>query len=298
MKTTLSRSGAKRRHIAVTYVALVICAIAAIFPIVFMIVSSLKTDKQIFADLGTWRMFLPVGEISLANYEGVMTRVPVAHFLLNSVIVTVGIVVLGLLVNSMAGFAISRMRWRGKSVILTAILATLMVPFETIAVPLVLWVTKLPLLTVRDGALILKEGMLNSYQVQILPFIANALAIFLFVQHFSTLPKEIDEAARIDGAGWFRIYWSVVAPMSGPTFATVAIITMLPAWNQYLWPLMVVQKEAFRPATVGLQYLFQLDTVWGEVMAYAALVTIPVLIAFVAFQRAFVSSLASAAVKG
>jgi ABC transporter, permease protein len=281
-----------------TYIGLTVAACVAVLPLVFMIFSSLKTDDRIFADLGTIKAFLPVGHLSLDNYSGVFERVPAARFLLNSVVVTAAIVGLGLVVNSMIGFAIARMRWRGRSIILSFVLATLMVPFETIAVPLVFWVAKLPSMQwVVDGFLI-KQGMLNTYQVQILPFIANALAIFLFAQHFGDIPREIDEAARVDGASWWTIYRRIVVPLSGPTFATVAIITMLPAWNSYLWPLMVVQEESMRPVSVGMQYFFQLNPVWGQIMAYGTLITLPVLIIFVVFQRSFVQSLAGTAVKG
>lgn len=292
------RAASRTRARILTYAGLVIASVVAVFPLLFMVFSSFKNDDQIFADLGTIRAFLPVGDLGLENYAGVFERVPAGRFILNSVVVTVAIVVLGLVVNSMIGFAIARMRWRGKSIILSLVLATLMVPFETIAVPLVFWVAKLPSLQwVADGLLV-KQGMLNTYQVQILPFIANALAIFLFAQHFGDIPREIDEAARVDGAGWWTIYRRIVVPLSGPTFATVAIITMLPAWNSYLWPLMVVQAESMRPASVGMQYFFQLNPVWGQIMAYGTLITLPVLIIFVAFQRSFVQSLAGTAVKG
>ena len=292
------RAASRTRARILTYAGLVIASVVAVFPLLFMVFSSFKDDDQIFADLGTIRAFLPVGDLGLENYAGVFERVPAGRFILNSVVVTVAIVVLGLVVNSMIGFAIARMRWRGKSIILSLVLATLMVPFETIAVPLVFWVAKLPSLQwVADGLLV-KQGMLNTYQVQILPFIANALAIFLFAQHFGDIPREIDEAARVDGAGWWTIYRRIVVPLSGPTFATVAIITMLPAWNSYLWPLMVVQAESMRPASVGMQYFFQLNPVWGQIMAYGTLITLPVLIIFVAFQRSFVQSLAGTAVKG
>lgn len=292
------RAASRTRARILTYAGLVIASVVAVFPLLFMVFSSFKNDDQIFADLGTIRAFLPVGDLGLENYAGVFERVPAGRFILNSVVVTVAIVVLGLVVNSMIGFAIARMRWRGKSIILSLVLATLMVPFETIAVPLVFWVAKLPSLQwVADGLLV-KQGMLNTYQVQILPFIANALAIFLFAQHFGDIPREIDEAARVDGAGWWTIYRRIVVPLSGPTFATVAIITMLPAWNSYLWPLMVVQAESMRPASVGMQYFFQLNPVWGQIMAYGTLITLPVIIIFVAFQRSFVQSLAGTAVKG
>ena len=296
--TGRGRAATKRRSRILTYIGLVLAASIAVFPLLFMIFSSLKPDQQIFADLGTIKAFLPIGDLSMDNYVGVFDRVPAAHFLLNSFIVTVGIVLLGLVVNSMIGFAIARMRWKGKGIILSLVLATLMVPFETIAVPLVYWVAKLPSVSwVQDGFLI-KQGMLNTYQVQILPFVANALAIFLFAQHFADIPKEIDEAARVDGAGWWTIYRRIIVPLSGPTFATVAIITMLPAWNSYLWPLMVVQEEQLRPVSVGMQYFFQLNPVWGEIMAYGTLITLPVLVIFVLFQRSFVASLAGTAVKG
>ncbi|MBM6978743.1 MAG: carbohydrate ABC transporter permease [Actinomyces succiniciruminis] len=292
------RAATKRRSKILTYVGLVLAAIVAVFPLLFMIFSSLKPDAQIFSDLGSLRAFLPVGDLSLDNYAGVFNRVPAGRFIANSIIVTVAIVGLGLIVNSMIGFAISRMRWKGKNIVLSLVLATLMVPFETIAVPLVFWVAKLPSIQWAVDGFLFKQGMLNTYQVQILPYIANALAIFLFAQHFGDIPKEIDEAARVDGAGWWTIYRKIIVPLSGPTFATVAIITMLPAWNSYLWPLMVIQQESMRPVSVGMQYFFQLNPVWGQIMAYGTLITLPVLIIFVIFQRSFVQSLAGTAVKG
>ncbi|PFG18477.1 carbohydrate ABC transporter permease [Serinibacter salmoneus] len=295
---TRSERAVRRRRAVFLYVALGGIAIFFLFPLVFMFVSSFKPDSQILRDVSSVAAFLPVGDISLENYSGVFERVPVVRFLLNSVFVTVAIVGLGLIVNSMAGFALSRMRWRGRNLVFSVVIATLIVPFETIAVPMVFWVSKLPTLVMEGGVLKYDFGWLNSYHVQIIPFIANAFSIFLFAQYFSTIPKSLDEAARIDGAGWFTIYRRIVAPLAGPAFATVAILTFLPAWNQYLWPLMVVQQEELRPVMVGMQYFFQLNTAWGEVMAYTSLITLPVLIVFLSFQRAFVSSVAASGVKG
>lgn len=268
------------------------------FPIVFMFVSSFKPDAQIFADLTTWRAFAPVGDISLANYRGVFDRVPAGRMLLNSIAISTTTVVLGIFINSLAAFALSRMRWRGQRVVLTGLIATLIVPFETFALPLVWWINKLPWLELQGFRLVLTEGWLDTYQVQVLPFVANAFSIFLFYQYFSTIPKELDEAARVDGASWFGIYRRIVMPLSGPAIATVAILTFLPAWNSYLWPLMVVQSEEYRPVMVGIQYFFQLNVAWGQVMAYASMITVPVLALFLAFQRAFIGSIASAGVKG
>ncbi|MCI2959498.1 carbohydrate ABC transporter permease [Agromyces atrinae] len=297
-RSPATEKGRKRRGRVVTYIVMVIFAIIFMFPLVFMFVSSLKPDSQILQDLDSPLAFLPVGDISLDNYFGVFDRVPVAQFMFNSIFVTVLTVGIGLVVNSMAGFALSRLEWKGRVVVFALIIATLIVPFETIAVPMVYWVNQLPTLVLEGGMIKYDFGWLNTYQVQIVPFIANAFSIFLFAQYFSTIPKSLDEAARIDGASWFGIYRRILVPLSGPAFATVAILTFLPAWNQYLWPLMVVQNEDKRPVMVGMQYFFQLNTAWGEVMAYTSLITLPVLIMFLIFQRAFVSSIAASGVKG
>lgn len=288
----------RRRRRVLGYLPMVLLAAFFLFPLIFMFVSSLKPDAQILSDIDSPQAFLPVGDISLDNYAGVFDRVPVARFILNSVLVTSLVVGLGLVVNSMAGFALSRLEWRGRKVLLTLIIATLIVPFETIAIPMVYWVSKLPTLVFEGAVPMYDIGWLNSYHVQIVPFIANAFSIFLFTQYFSTIPRSLDEAARIDGAGWFTIYRRIIVPLAGPAFATVAILTFLPAWNQYLWPLMVVQQEELRPVMVGMQYFFQINPAWGEVMAYTSLITLPVLVMFLAFQRAFVSSIASSGVKG
>jgi multiple sugar transport system permease protein len=265
-----------------------------LFPIVFMLVSSLKPDLQILQDSASLRAFLPVGELSLDNYREAFTRVPTARFVFNSVLVTTITVLLGLLVNSMAGFSLACMQWRGQNLVLLLIIATLIVPFETIAIPLLLIVSKLPWI----GPAGLQWGWFNTYHVQIIPFVAGAFSIFLFVQFFKSLPKELIEAARLDGAGWFQIYRSVFVPISGPVFATVTILTFLGKWNDYLWPIMVIQVEELRPIMVGLQYFFQLNVAWGEIMAYLSTITIPVLLLFLVLQRAFIESIAASGIKG
>lgn len=280
------------------HVGRIVLALVFALPLLFMLVSSFKPDDQIFSDLGSLRAFLPVGAMSLDNYTGVFERVPAARFLLNSVLISSITVVLGIIVNSLAAFALSRMRWPGRKAVLTAVIATLIVPFETFALPLVWWVNQLPLLRVNGFHLEWTTGWMDTYQVQIVPFVANAFSIFFFHQYFQSIPKELDEAAIVDGAGWFTIYRRIVMPLSGPAVATVAILTFLPAWNSYLWPLMVVQSEELRPVMVGISYFFQLNVGWGQIMAYSSMITVPILALFVAFQRSFVNSIASTGVKG
>lgn len=281
-------------RLAVRYAVLGLIAIIFIFPLVFMVVSSLKPDQQLLLDTKSLRAFLPVGDISLDNYVAAFQRAPVGLFIFNSVLVTGATVLLSLLVCSLAGFAFVFINWTGREVVLGVILATLIVPFETIAIPLLLLMSKLPWLGL-DG---LTWGWLNSYRVQIVPLVADGLTIFLFVQYFKDLPGELIEAARVEGATWWQIYRRVVMPLSGPILATAAILKFLIMYNQYLWPLMVVQDESYRPVMVGLQYFFQLNRAWGEIMAYLSLITVPVLGFYLVLQRAFIASIASTGVKG
>jgi multiple sugar transport system permease protein len=134
--------------------------------------------------------------------------------------------------------------------------------------------------------------------VQIIPFSADALSVYLFVQYFKDLPRELVEAARMEGASWWQVYYKVIMPLSGPVMATAAILKFLAMYNQFMWPLMSVQAEQYRPVMVGLQYFFQLNIAWGEVMAYLSLITIPVLAFYLVLQRAFIASIASTGIKG
>lgn len=285
------------------YGFMILLAIIFSFPVVFMIVSSLKPSIQILRDSSTLLAFLPVGDISLDNYVKAFQRAPISLFVFNSLLVTAITMVLGLLINSMAGFGLACMRWKGKEILLSVIIATLILPFETIAIPLLMVVSKLPWIGLEG----LRFGWLNSYHVQIIPFIVDAFSIFLFVQFFKSLPYDLIEASRIDGASWLRIYAQVIVPISGPVFATAAILRGLFMWNQYLWPSMVVQSTQFRPVMVGLGYFWQLTSSntagegilpWGELMAYLTVITVPVIVLFVVLQRAFVESIATTGLKG
>jgi multiple sugar transport system permease protein len=294
IKTGSTRGRTNKTSNIGRYALLVLVALIFIFPIVFMLVSSLKPSAQLLSDSASLRAFVPVGDISLNNYTGAFQRVPIARFLFNSVFTTVVTVVLGLFINSLAAFSFAILKWPGKTIILAILIATLIVPFETIAVPLLLIVNKLPWL----GAEGFKIGWLDSYHVQIIPFIADVFSIFLFTQFFRDLPKELVEASRIDGASWFQIYSRVFMPLAGPVVATAAILKFLGMYNAYLWPLMTTQSEQYRPVMVGLQYFFQLNVEWGEIMAYLSIITIPVLAFYLWLQRAFIESIASSGVKG
>lgn len=291
---SMSFENQQRLLIGLRYALLILISLIFIFPIVFMVVSSLKPDMQLLRDSGSLRAFLPVGDISLDNYADAFERVPMLQFFFNSVFTTVVSVAAALWLNSMAAFSFAFLQWRGKTLVLSLIIATFIVPFEVIAIPLLMVVNNLPWL----GPEGIEIGWLNSYHVQIIPFIADSLGIFLFYQYFRDLPDELVEAARIDGASIWQIYTRIIMPIAGPILATVAILKFLGMWNAYIWPLMTIRSEELRPIMVGLQYFFQLNTAWGEIMAYLSVVTIPVLLFYLALQRAFIESIATSGIKG
>lgn len=227
------RAVIRKRSRVLMYAGLVFTSYVAVLPPLLTIFSFFKEDHQIPVDLDSLKTFLPTGRLSLGSYSRVFKRVSAVWFTTNSSIVTATIILLGFIVNSMVGSTISRIRWRGKNTVFSSVLTTLTVPFETIAVLLVYWVVKLPSLQwVVDGFLV-KQEVLNTYQMQTLPFVVNTLSISLFTQHFGDTPKEIDEATRVGGASRWVIYSRTIMSLPGPTFATVVIIAMLPAWNSY-----------------------------------------------------------------
>jgi len=282
----------------ISYVGAVVFTVIFAFPLVFMVMSSFKPDFNLLQDVGTVRSFLPVGPISFDNYVGVYDRIPLLRFIFNSLLVSTITVAIGLLVNSMLGFALARMEFRGKNIVFAVIISTLILPFEVLAIPLLYMMIKAPWISFECG-FNFTQGIFNNYQVQILPFIANAVAVFLFMQYFKSLPKELDEAALVDGASWFMIYRKIAMPLAGPAIGTVSVLTFLPMWNSYIWPVMTVQDEEFRPIMIGLQYFYvNFGTAWGQIMAYLTILTIPVVILFLSMQRFFVNSIATTGIKG
>lgn len=267
-------------------------------PLLFMFASSFKSDAAIFANLTHWSAYVPGAGWSLANYRAIFAQSDLPSYLLNSTIIAACVVVGGVMLNSMLAYALARMRWRGRDAVLALVVALVIVPFEVIAIPLLSLVARLPWPVIEQGGLAWQNGWFNSLHVQIIPFLANAFCVFLFYQFFRDIPRELDEAAKMDGAGPWTVYLRVIMPNSGPVIATAAIVLFIAAWNQYLWPIMVIQGEAFRPVQPGIQQFFGRTNSWGQIMAYASVITLPVLAVFLAFQRQFVASVAGAGIKG
>ena len=293
-----SRSATKKFGALLSYLVLVFFSVLFIFPVLFMVMSSFKDNPSIFSDLRSLRAFLPVGEVSLENFKYIFERGNILLYFRNSMIVSGVTVVLSVFVNSLAAFALARLRWKGRQVALGFVISLMIIPFEAIAIPLLLLVSKFPALHVGSAGLEFTGTWLNSHLVQIVPFVASAFNIFLFYQFFLDIPRELDEAASIDGATPWQIYWKIVMPIARPVMATCAILGFLAMWNQYLWPIMTVQGANARPLQPGIQEFFGRTTQWGQVLAYTSLITLPMLLVFLTFQKWFVKSVASNGLKG
>ena len=267
-----------------SYLVLTTFALLFVAPLAMMLAGSLKPNERVLVEAGTLAAFLPVGA-SLDNYAAVFERTDFLRFLFNSVFITGTIVAAGLIVNALAAYAFARLQWRGRDLLFNLVLALMILPFEAIAVPLFYGVSIL--------------GLRDTYIAQILPFIANAFSIYLFYSFFIGLPRELEEAASLDGASTLRIFFAVIVPNSKPAFASVAILSFLTWWGSYLWPLLVTIGPEVRPLPVAIASFYTLPPLqWGDILAFGTLMVMPVLAVFLMFQRWFVRGVASSAIKG
>ena len=275
----------QRRQRIVAYVVLIGMATFFLFPIVFMFVGSFKDDTAVLADSGSLRAFLPTDFVGLENYQQAAERGNFWVSFRNSAIISGVIVAVGLVFNSLFGYALARLRFRGRGLLLAFVVALIIVPFETLAVPLLLIMSEL--------------RWTNTLHAQFLPFLAQPLYIFMFYSFFLGIPRELEEAARIDGAGAATTFFRVVAPLAKPAFAAAGILMFLFSWGQFLWPVMITRTVDVRPLPMGIAEFQGLPpTQWGDIMAYAAMMVIPLLIVFVIFQRQFVQGVATSGLKG
>jgi multiple sugar transport system permease protein len=280
-------------RLALNYLLMSVIGFFFLFPIIFMLISSIKnSEMQVTTDMSTLYAFLPRGDLGFQNYRDVFQQTNFGQLMFNSVFIVGTMVALGLIVNSLIAYALARLEYKGRETILAIIVALIIIPFQSVAVPLLLLVNNLPWF---DGS----TTWLDTYHVQIIPFIADAFSIYLFHQFFLGIPKELEEAALVDGASRLRIFWNIVLPLSKPVFATVAILQFLTHWGDFLWPLMVTRGGDVRPLTIGMQAFFGQDPrLWGDIMAFASMITVPVLIVFLIFQKWFVQSVATSGIKG
>jgi multiple sugar transport system permease protein len=278
----------KRWHIIpkiIGYVVLLAVALAMVVPFMWMISTSLRPSGSAFSYPP--QIFPTSWEFS--NYELLFTLVPFGRYFLNTVIVTVFTVLGQVLICSMAAYAFARLRFIGRDTMFILYLATMMIPSQIILIPLYLLVYAL--------------GWINTYQGLIVPGISSVFGIFLLRQAFMGVPQDYQDAARIDGAREWTIYWKIFLPLNGPALATLGVFAFMGTWTELLWPLLIGRDQSMRTLEVGLAYFnsqttaFQ-QTNWPIVMAAAVVVMLPVLIIYIFAQRYFVQGIALSGVKG
>ncbi len=257
------------------YALLLIGLLSVILPFVYMVASSLETQVQIGA---LTPQFWP-NPLIWSNYQRVWTDLPMARYFLNSIIVSATITIGQLLTASMAAYAFARLRFHGRSALFTLYLGTLIIPSQVTLIP--------NYLIVRD------LHWHNSYAGLIAPFVVSVFSTFLLRQFFLTIPRDLEDAARIDGANHWQIYWLIIMPLARSALATVVILTFLASWNNFLWPLVVVDSPDLRTVPLAITaYQGQYAIAWGPLMAAATLSLAPVLLVYVLMQKYIIEGIA------
>jgi multiple sugar transport system permease protein len=277
------RSNRRLVQLAVTYLIMILVAVIILLPLVWMISTSLKPKAQLFSLPLEW---IPK-TITFANYEKILNdpSLPIVRWFLNSTFVASAQTLLILLVDSLAAYAYARMEFAGRKLIFGAMLATLFLPGIMFLVPNFVTVYNLK--------------MLNSYAGVIIPGLAGVFGVFFMRQFFETVPKELEEAAEIDGANAFQTFYHVALPLARPALATLGIISFLGSWNDFLWPLLVLkdrQLQTLPPGLATLQGAYTSE--YGLMMAGAVIVAVPVLLIYVVLQKFIVASVATSGLKG
>ncbi|KLN36404.1 carbohydrate ABC transporter permease [Cellulosimicrobium cellulans] len=264
-----------------TYAALVVGLLLTLMPFIWMALGSFKTQGELLQRPITWWPQNP----TLDNYERWLSQLNYGQYFTNSIVVAVVVVLGNIIFCSMVGYALAKMQFPGKKVLFALVMLTLMVPGVVTLVPMFVLVSNM--------------GLVNTYPALILPFLAGPLGVFLMRQFMLGIPDALIEAARIDGAGEFRVFFRIVLPQCGPPLATLSILTFLGSWNNFLWPLVVAQTENMYtlPVALSLYSVGSNGTYYGLLMAGSVLVVTPILILFLFLQRYFVQGIAMTGIK-
>lgn len=272
----------KKVRIVLYHILSILLALLFIFPLVWMIVSSLKPEAQIFNDMGTIRSFLPSLNSSewFGAYEAVFKRFNIFRYIFNSIFYALSVTIGSILVNSLAGYAFATINFRFKKTLFGLMIALLVIPAETIMITKFIVVDEL--------------NLVNTPWAVILPLIATPLYIYMFTVFFGAISTEVQEAAQLEGANRFQIYWNIMLPMAKPAIATVGTLSFIMSWNDYIWPLMVLTDSSKYPLQIAITNINNTQPVYmNQVMAILTISTIPLIIIYVFFQNQLVQGLGS-----
>lgn len=266
------------------YIGNTIIALIFVSPLIWMIASSLKPEAGIFKGLNSLSTFIPK-DASLNNYVEVFERINMWKFIFNSLFYVLIIIVLDLFVNSLCGYALAKFEFKGKNALLTLVISLMVFPAEAIMLPMYREVADL--------------GWINTWAALIVPFIAKCFSIYMFRQFFLDIPNDLLEAAKIDGCGPIKTFFTVVVPISGTVYATILILDFVAHWNDFMWPLLVVTGEEKRTIQLAIQTFFGSKPInYGPIMASLTISAIPMLIMFIFLQKYYVEGIASTGIKG
>lgn len=270
-----------------SHIFLIILSIISVGPFLWLVSTAMKSpEEDIFS---VKPEFIPAHP-TFENFIGVWNKVPFDAYIWNSLVVAVFTILLNLILSSLAAYPLARMKFKGKNFVFYAILSTIMVPFQVIMIPIYLMTLKLNLVD--------SVSNIAGFAGLILPFAVNAFGIFLMRQAFLTIPKELEEAAVIDGCSVFDIWWKIMIPLVKPALATLAIFTFVGAWSEFLWPSIVLTKQEMYTLPVGINHLQGVFSAnWRYIAAGAIISTIPILVLFLALQRFFIGGTTQGAVK-
>jgi len=262
------------------YLAVTVGAAIIILPFVWMVGTSLKSEGDIFR----YPLDLLPRTVTFQAYIDVWRRIPFARFFINSVIFAGSVTVSSLFLDSLTAFALARLTFKGRGFCFWLVLATLMVPFQITLIPLFVTVVQV--------------HWINTYAGLIVPRLTNAFGIFMLRQFFISLPKSLDDAARIDGASNFRIYWQIILPLSKPAIASLAIFHFMYNWNDFLWPLVITSTTEMRTLPAGLTlFMGQYVIEHAVLMAGALISLVPLATAFLFAQKYFVQGVVMSGLK-
>ena len=246
-------------------------SVVMLVPFAWMLSTSLKAPGDVFTYPPQW---IPQ-PARWENYRETVTVMPFGRYYLNSTIQAVAVTVLQLLTASLAAFAFARLRFRGRDALFMLYLATMMIPFPVTLIP--------------NFIIMRYLHWIDTFRALILPPAFSAFSTFLLRQYFLSIPVEMDDAARVDGASSFRIWWQIILPLSGPALATLAIFTFLGQWNSFLWPLVVTNSDKMRTLPVGLAaFQGQYSVQWNLLMAGSVIAVVPILVIYIVGQKWFV----------
>lgn len=273
----------KKFHLIWTTILITLIALFFLFPLVWMIASSMKNESEIYRNMTSWKAFLPSANIHewFGAYAQLFKRFPIMRYILNSVTYALCLTAGSLIINGLAGYGFAKFKFTGNKILFSILIAMMVIPGAT--------------LIIQQFQIAKSLGILNTILAVVLPGMSSPFYIYMFKNAFEAIPESVTEAASLEGAGSFRIFWNILLPMAKPTIATVGTLAFIGSWNDYVWPLMVLNDSNQFPLQVAITNVNVTQPVYmNQVMAILTISTIPLVLVYIFAQKYLVQGLGSA----